>query len=73
MKLVPKSALYNVHARSSLTSNLNYPIEICVLRIEEYDRYYRLDGIDYYDETEFEKVLQIIEMLDVSRRNKCLF
>ncbi|KAG1712265.1 hypothetical protein DVH05_000015 [Phytophthora capsici] len=46
---------------------------MCVLRIEENDRYYRLDLIDYDDETEFEKILQVFEMLDVSRRNKCVF
>ncbi|KAE9206089.1 hypothetical protein PF005_g13145 [Phytophthora fragariae] len=53
--------------------NVNIPFEMCVLRVEEFDRYWRLDLIDRDDEPDFEKILGEFELLDVSRRNKFVF
>ncbi|ETP00322.1 hypothetical protein F441_22257 [Phytophthora nicotianae CJ01A1] len=53
-------------------SNMNISFEMCVLRIEERDRSWRLDFVGRDDEREFEKILEKFNLLDVSRRHKCV-
>ncbi|KAE9043903.1 hypothetical protein PR003_g3201 [Phytophthora rubi] len=45
-------------ARSVIADEQPIPFEICVLRMEEFDRYWRLNLIDRDDEPDFEEILE---------------
>ncbi|ETP12966.1 hypothetical protein F441_11754 [Phytophthora nicotianae CJ01A1] len=74
-----RPAIHSVEEARSLISNecpapnMNISFEMCVLRIEERDRFWRLDLVGRDDEGDFEKILEMFNLLDVPRRHKCVF
>lgn len=48
----------------------NVTLEMCVLRIEEFEKNYRLELIDRELEQQYEAIKETFEALDVARRSK---
>ncbi|ETK89501.1 hypothetical protein L917_06269 [Phytophthora nicotianae] len=65
-------------ARSFIADNSPVPTEnvtldMCILRIDGFDKLYRLDLIDRDLEPQFDALVETFEKLDVARRTKFVF